>query len=202
MSPFKAPGAFPPKSMITRRRIVSILLVAVIAGGGALYAYFGTVRVLPVLLITVDIQASDPNAQRIPFILGDHCEFNYFNRWGELETRYPIPSGAVAALFLTVRSWPDGVGFIGSNPRILYMTGSSFAFPSRALPPSSLFNLELREGQFLIPGGILLKPGDSARHGATYDWNDDAGSIQVTEDFTFTSVGSTRLRRLSPALCA
>ncbi len=188
--------------MIPRRRIVSILLVTAIAGGGFLYAYEGNVRVLPLLLVRAGIEASVLEVTQVPFDLGDHCRFSSFNDLGELETRYDIPSNAMAALFLTVVSWPPGVGFIGAEPRIVYMYGPLYVFPSRAYPPRPLFTLELQDGQFLVPPGFLLQPGDSAQHNATYTWTEEGLSVPITEKFTFASLGLTRLRKLPAALCA
>ncbi len=188
--------------MIPRRRIVSILLAAAIAGSGFLYAYEGNVRVLPVLLVTVRIQANAPNVTQVPFDLGDHCRFSSFNDFGELETRYNIPTDAIAAVLLTVASWPAGVGFIGAEPRIVYMTAPLFEFPSRAYPQGPVFALELRDGQFLVPPGLLLQSGDSAQHNATYTWSEEGLSVPIMERFTFTSLGLTRLRKLPGAFCA
>ncbi len=188
--------------MIPHRQIVSILLVTAIAGGGFLYAYEGNVRVLPLLLVTVGIQASVLEATPVPFDLGDHCRFSSFTDWGGLETRDDIPAEAVAALFLTVVSWPAGVGFLGAEPRIVYMTAPLYEFPSRAYPRRPLFTLELQDGQFHVPPGFLLQPGDSAQHNATYTWSEEGLSVPITEKFTFASLGLTRLRKLPAAFCA
>ncbi len=185
------------EKMASRRRMVSIALVAAIVGGGFLYGYEGTIRRLPLLQVTVSVQGSVPEGLFLTGEFGQHCGFNFINSWGEVETRTPIPLNAAAAVFVFVELLLPASS-IGDEPVLIFMTGPTMEFLSRPHPQLGLFTLELQGGEFLVPPGTVLGPGDSSRYSTTYVWSDEEVSFEVTEMFTFESLGLMRVRQPLP----
>lgn len=183
--------------MTSRRRLVSLALVAAIVVGGFLYAYVGTAPRLPVLWVTVSVQADVPEGVVLTGEFGEHCAFDFINSWGEVETQTPIPPNAAAAIFVVVElRLPAGT--IGDEPVLLFMTGPALEFLSRPHPQIPLFTLELQGGEFFVPSATLLGPGESAGHRVTYTWSQEDVSFQVTEKFTFQSLGPIRVKQPLP----
>ncbi len=126
-----------------------------------------------------------------------HCAFDFINSWGEVETQKPIPPNAAAAIFVFVElRLPAGT--IGDEPVLMFMTGPALEFLSRLHPQIPLFTLELQGGEFFVPSATLLSQGESGVHRVTYTWSEEDVSFEVTEEFTFQSLGPMRVKQPLP----
>ncbi len=187
----------PLRPMVSRHRLASLALVAAIVVGGFLYAYVGTVRRLPILWVTVTVQADIPEGAFLTGEFGQHCAFDFINSWGEVETQTPIPPNAAAAIFVVVELRLPAAT-IGDEPVLVFMTGPALEFLSRLRPQIPLFTLELQGGEFLLPSATLLGPGESGGHRVVYSWSQEDVSFEVTETFTFQSLGPMRVKQPLP----
>lgn len=187
--------------MVSRRRLLAIVIVAVFALSFFFYVYEAPTRGVPVLMMSISVEAEVPEGLEATGDFGPHCGARV-NSLGEIQARFPPPIDAVAAVYLQVVSFPDRVGSLGHEPWLLFITVGWVSYAGRMEPFPEVFTIEFREGAFLIPPGVTLTPGDRGTRTVAYTSMENGTSIDVVETYEFRHLGHTRIRfPLAPAAC-